>query len=147
MLPASHASCEAALRTLLRHTEALAEQSAPPSLQASLQIRLGLNIERRLPKLTYGIIKNKDGSTYVSPIFALKYAGWKSEAIVFDETFTQIKKLHIWNTGIGIHRNIFLLENDYGFDKKDWVGLDWVINDKKLFKLLGNFQIFSSFSF
>ena len=45
--PASHASCEAALRTLLRHTEALAEQSSPPSLQASLQIRLGLNIERR----------------------------------------------------------------------------------------------------
>ena len=43
--PASHASCEVALRTLLRHTEALAEQSAPPSLQASLQIRLGLNIE------------------------------------------------------------------------------------------------------
>ena len=46
MLPASHASCEAALRTLLRRPEALAEQSAPPSLQASLQIRLGLNIER-----------------------------------------------------------------------------------------------------
>ena len=45
--PASHASCEAALRTLLRRTEALAEQSAPPSLQASLQIRLGLNIERK----------------------------------------------------------------------------------------------------
>ena len=86
--------------------------------------------------MTYGIIKNKDGSTYVSPIFALKYAGWKSEAIVFDETFTQIKKLRIWNIGIGIHRNIFLLENDYGFDKKDWVGLDWVINDKKLFKAL-----------
>ncbi|MBR2312875.1 MAG: hypothetical protein IKA46_06270 [Clostridia bacterium] len=86
--------------------------------------------------MTYGIIKNKDASTYVSPIFALKYAGWKSEAIVFDETFTQIKKLHIWNTGIGIHRNIFLLENDYGFDKKDWAGLDWVINDKKLFKAL-----------
>lgn len=86
--------------------------------------------------MTYGIIKNKDASTYVSPIFALKYVGWKSEAIVFDETFTQIKKLRIWNTGIGIHRNIFLLENDYGFDKKDWVGLDWVINDKKLFKAL-----------
>ncbi len=86
--------------------------------------------------MTYGIIKNKDGSTYVSPIFALKYAGWKSEAIVFDETFTQIKKLYIWDIGTGIHRNIFLLENDYGIDKKDWVGLDWVINDKNLFKLL-----------
>ena len=46
MLPASHTSYEVALRTLLRRTEALAEQSAPPSLQASLQIRLGLNIER-----------------------------------------------------------------------------------------------------
>ena len=86
--------------------------------------------------MTYGIIKNNDGSTYVSPIFALKYAGWKSEAIIFDETFTQIKKLQIWKPGIEIHRNIFLLENDYGFDKKDWVGLDWVIDDKKIFKSL-----------
>ena len=29
----------------------------------------------RLPKMTYGIIKNKGGSTYVSPIFALKFVG------------------------------------------------------------------------
>lgn len=36
MLHASHASCEAALCATLRHAEALAEQSAPPSLQAFL---------------------------------------------------------------------------------------------------------------
>lgn len=86
--------------------------------------------------MTYGIIKKKDGSTYVSPIFALKYDGWKSEAIVFDETFTQIRKLKLWKTGIGIHRNIFVIENDYDTDIGSWAGLDWVINDKALFKAL-----------
>ena len=35
--------------------------------------------------MTYGIIKKQDGSTYISPIFALKYAGWKSEAIILDD--------------------------------------------------------------
>lgn len=86
--------------------------------------------------MTYGIIKKKDGSTYVSPIFALKYDGWNSEAIVFDETFTQIRKLKLWKTGIGIHRNIFVIENDYDTDTGSWAGLDWVINDKALFKAL-----------
>ena len=87
--------------------------------------------------MTYGIIKNKDGSTYVSPIFALKYAGWKSEAIVFDETFERIKKIKMWNSGFGgIHRIVFVLENDFDTSKGDWVGFDWVINDKALFKSL-----------
>ena len=48
MLPASHASCEAALRTLLRRTEALAEQSAPPSLQAFLADTAGLEYRKEL---------------------------------------------------------------------------------------------------
>lgn len=87
--------------------------------------------------MTYGIIKNKDGSTYVSPIFALNYAGWKSEAIVFDETFMQIKNLKLWDTGlIGIHRNIFVIQNDYDTSSGEWAGLDWVIGDKKLFEAL-----------
>lgn len=88
--------------------------------------------------MTYGIIKNADGSTYVSPIFALKYAGWKSKAIVFDKDFTRIKKLRLWNhvLGIGIHRSLFVVENDYNADTCKWVGLDWVVNDKKLFKSL-----------
>lgn len=87
--------------------------------------------------MTHGIIKNKDGSTYVSPIFALKYVGWKSEAIVFDEDFTRIKKLKIWTRrAIGTRRNVFVIENDYDTDSCEWIGLDWVINDKNLFKSL-----------
>lgn len=87
--------------------------------------------------MTYGIIKNRDGFTYVSPIFALKYAGWNSEAIVFDEDFTHIKKLKLWSThGIRIHRNIFVLENDYDTGSCKWAGLDWAIHDKKLFRSL-----------
>ena len=87
--------------------------------------------------MTYGIIKNKSGETYVSPIFALKYVGWKSEAIVFDETFDRVKKIKLWDTGFGgIHRNVFVIENDFDTSKGDWAGLDWVINDKAIFKAL-----------
>ena len=87
--------------------------------------------------MTYGIIKNKDGSTYVSPIFALKYAGWKSEVIVFDETFEKIKKIKMWHSGFGgIHRIVFVLENDFDTSGGDFAGYDWVINDKALFKAL-----------
>ena len=46
--PASHASCEVALRTLLRRTEALAEQSMPPSLQAFLADTAGLEHRKEL---------------------------------------------------------------------------------------------------
>ncbi len=87
--------------------------------------------------MTYGIIKNKSGGTYVSPIFALKYVGWKSEGIAFDETFDRVKKVKLWDTGFGgIHRNVFVIENDFDTSKGDWAGFDWVINDKALFKAL-----------
>ena len=87
--------------------------------------------------MTYGIIKNKDGSTYVSPIFALKYVGWKSEAIVFDETFSKIKRIKLHDTRLGgIGRTVFVIENDFDTSKGDWAGFDWVINDKALFKAL-----------
>ena len=87
--------------------------------------------------MTYGIIKIKDGSTYVSPIFALKYAGWKSEAIVFDESFSTIKRIKLYDTGFGgIGRTVFVIENDFDTSKGDWAGFDWVINDKALFKAL-----------
>ena len=87
--------------------------------------------------MTYGIIKNKDGSTYVSPIFALKYVGWKSEAIIFDETFSKIKRIKLHGTRLGgIGRTVFVIENDFDTSKGDWAGFDWVINDKALFKAL-----------
>ena len=87
--------------------------------------------------MTYGIIKNKDGSTYVSPIFALKYVGWKSEAIAFDETFSKIKRIKLHDTEFcGIGRTVFVIENDFDTSKGNWAGFDWVINDKALFKAL-----------
>lgn len=87
--------------------------------------------------MTYGIIKKQDGSTYISPIFALKYAGWKSEAIILDEAFTQIKKQKIWVTrGLKGFRSIYVIKNDYGTGSGDWVGLSFAINNKELFKSL-----------
>ena len=74
---------------------------------------------------------------YVSPIFALKYVGWKSAAIVFDEAFEKIIIIKMWDSGFGgIHRNVFVIENDFDTSKGDWAGFDWVINDKALFKAL-----------
>ena len=91
--------------------------------------------------MTYGIIKTKSGGTYVSPIFALKYAGWKSEAIAFDETFEKIKRIKMWDSGFGrSHRGVFVLENDFDMDGRGWNGYDWVINDKALFKALRSNQ-------
>ena len=84
--------------------------------------------------MTYGIIKTQSGGTYVSPIFALKYVGWRSEAIAFDETFSKIKRIKLHDTGIG--RTVFVIENDFDTSKGDWAGFDWVINDKALFKAL-----------
>ena len=87
--------------------------------------------------MTYGIIKKQNGGTYVSPIFALKYDGWKSEAIVFDESFDKILKMEIWDSArSGIHRKLFVIENSYDTSKGDWAGFDWVINDKTLFETL-----------
>ena len=87
--------------------------------------------------MTYGIIKSKDGSTYVSPIFALKYVGWKSEAIIFDETFSKIQRIKLHDTRLGgIGRTVFVIENDFDTSKGDWAGFDWIINDKALFKAL-----------
>ena len=55
--------------------------------------------------MTYGIIKTKSGRTYVSPIFALKYVGWKSEAVALDETFSKIIRIKLHDTGFaGIGR-------------------------------------------
>ena len=46
ILHASRALCEAALRAMLRQAEALAEQSAPPSLQAFLADTAGLEYRK-----------------------------------------------------------------------------------------------------
>ena len=87
--------------------------------------------------MTYGIIKTKSGRTYVSPIFALKYVGWKSEAVAFDETFSKIIRIKLHDTGFGgIGRTVFVIENDFDTSKGDWAGFDWAINDKALFKAL-----------
>ena len=87
--------------------------------------------------MTYGIIKNRSFGTYVSPIFALKYVGWKSEAIAFDETFEKIKKIKMWDSGFGgIHRKVFVLDNDFDTNSEDWAGYDWVVSNKALFKEL-----------
>ena len=87
--------------------------------------------------MSVGIVKSKSGEIYASPVFALKYAGWKSAAIVFNESFDKIKKIKMWNTGFGgIRRNVFVIENDFDEGKGKWTGYDWVLRDKRLFKAI-----------
>lgn len=87
-----------------------------------------------------GIIKKKDGSTYTSPILAFKYDAYESEAIVFDETFTRIVRMDVWKKmfllGRSGHRTVFIVANDYGVKGNEWIGIDRVLNDEKLFSVL-----------
>lgn len=87
-----------------------------------------------------GIIKKKDGSTYTSPILAFKYDAYESEAIVFDETFTRIVRMDVWKKmfllGRSGHRTVFIVANDYGVKGNEWIGVDRVLNDEKLFSVL-----------
>lgn len=87
-----------------------------------------------------GIIKKKDGSTYTSPILAFKYDAYESEAIVFDETFTHIVRMDVWKKmflfGRSGHRALFVVLNDYGMKPHEWMGIDRVLNDEKLFSVL-----------
>lgn len=101
--------------------------------------------------MTYGIIKTHSGEIYVSPIFALKYANWNSEAVAFDETFSKIKMIKLYDTGfVGVVRNVFVIENDFDTSNGDLAGFDWVINNESLLNALRSknevdIELFSNF--
>ncbi|MBQ7798690.1 MAG: hypothetical protein IJ371_06175 [Clostridia bacterium] len=79
------------------------------------------------------IIKNKDKTTYASPIFAIKDKGWDSEALIFNQDFTHIKMLEMWKP----NRQVYIVEEEnFKCKKGKWFGVDWVINDDKLINAL-----------
>ena len=93
--------------------------------------------------MTYAIIKTLDGSTYVSPLFAIKFAGGESAAIGLDTSLSYAQKLDFWlrvrEEGCPYpvsHRSLFIVANEYDDAQKKWSGLDWLLKDQDLMERL-----------
>ncbi len=70
---------------------------------------------------------------YVSPIFALKNAGWNSEVLTFNKERTHLRRIKMWRP----RRQVFIVEwEKFACKKSLWEGYDWVLEDKNLFKAL-----------
>ena len=89
--------------------------------------------------MTYAIVKKADGSTYISPLFAIKFAGGESAAIGLDPSLSYVQKLdfwlRVWEEGYPHPRSIrslYIVSNEYGDAQKKWSGLDWLLNDQDL---------------
>lgn len=97
------------------------------------------------------IVLQEDHTTYVTPVFAVKAKGWGSEAIVFDESGKNIKKISIWRP----RRQLFIVEwTDFPCKRGSWAGYAKIVNDKTLMTSLcfgkcvpiGEDERFSGFS-
>lgn len=76
-------------------------------------------------------IITENETEYVSPVFAVRWAGWQSEVLAFDRERKNIKRIKMWHP----HRQIFIVDwEEFGCKKSAWEGYDWVLNDKKLRK-------------
>lgn len=87
--------------------------------------------------MTHAIVKTPDGTTYVSPIFALRFEGLSSLAVGLDESLTQVCLLKHWHEDPQTYlvtRGLFHLSNEYGDPSAGWVGADWFMGDEALFR-------------
>ncbi|MBO5910199.1 MAG: hypothetical protein J6Q15_01680 [Clostridia bacterium] len=84
------------------------------------------------------IIKNKDKTSYVTTILAVKYNYGDSQVIAFDKTFTKIIRLDMYRP----YRTVYMLQEDnLEFATNEWQGLDWIINDNELLLKLENSSV------
>ena len=93
--------------------------------------------------MTHAIVKNLDGTTYVSPLFAIKFAGGESAAIGLDASLSYAQKLDFWlrvrEEGCPYpvsHRSLFIVANEYGDAQEKWSGMDWLMKDQDLMERL-----------
>ena len=93
--------------------------------------------------MTHAIVKAADGSTYVSPLFAIKFAGGESAAIGLDASLSYVQKLAFWQNvreeGCPYpvsHRSLFIVANEYGDAQEKWSGMDWLMKDQDLMERL-----------
>lgn len=57
----------------------------------------------------YAKVLNKDGKLYYSPVLVLRYKGWSSWFVVFDDTYTKLIKTNYWKYST---QQIQLIDND-----------------------------------
>ena len=82
------------------------------------------------------IIKDR-GETYVSPVFAVKGAGWKSEILAFDRDRTRIQRIDMWKRQPHLSRQVFIVKEEaFGCQRMKWTGCGRVLDDKDLWKKL-----------
>ena len=66
-------------------------------------------------KEMYAKIINNENKIYYSPVLLLKYSGWSSWTVIFDESFSRLIKISYWNKKIS-SPNILLIN----YDSKDY---------------------------
>ena len=77
------------------------------------------------------IVENEE--EYVSPVFAIRQAGWQSEVVAFNKENTQIGRIKMWVP----RRKVFIVDwEKFGCKKFAWEGYDWVLEEKDLWKAL-----------
>ena len=93
--------------------------------------------------MTHAIVKTTDGAAYVSPLFAIKFAGGESAAIGLDPSLSYAQKLDFWlrvrEEGCPypvLHRSLFIVANEYGDAQEKWSGMDWLMKDQDLMERL-----------
>lgn len=76
-------------------------------------------------------IISEAGTQYVSPVFAIRQAGWQSEVLAFNRERTHLRRIKMWSP----RRQVFIVEwEEFTCRKFAWEGYDWVLQDKKLWK-------------
>lgn len=75
------------------------------------------------------ILENNE--EYVSPVFAIRQAGWRSEVLAFNKERTHLRRIKIWRP----RRQVFIVDwEKFACKKFAREGYDWVLQDKKLWK-------------
>ena len=93
--------------------------------------------------MTHAIVKTADGSTYVSPLFAVKFAGGESAAIGLDPSLSYAQKLDFWlrvreegSPCFTSIRSLYIVSYEYGDSQKKWSGMDWLMKDQDIMERL-----------
>ena len=71
------------------------------------------------------VIRTNDDRTYVSPVFAIREAGWRTEVFVFNETQQFLIRLKVWSP-----RKVYFVRAEQPFQESRgaWFGYGWMLH-------------------